>query len=134
MGIMDKFRLDGEVAVVTGAGKGIGRAIAMGLAEAGADVALASRTQTDLEDVAEEIRALGRRAMPLATDATDFDALEKLAGQTIEELGKLSIWVNNAGGIPDGTPRYPLFATLDERQTLETLDGYAELMEWAREL
>ena len=103
---MDNFRLDGQVAVVTGAGKGIGRAIAIGLAEAGADVALASRTQTDLDAVAEEIRALGRRALPLATDATDMAALERLADQTISKLGKLTIWVNNAGGIPDGTPRY----------------------------
>lgn len=106
MGIMDRFRLDGEVAVVTGAGKGIGRAIAIALAEAGADVALASRTQTDLDAVATEITALGRRALPLATDATDARALERLAERTIATLGNLTIWVNNAGGIPDGTPRY----------------------------
>ena len=106
MGILDNFRLDGEVAVVTGAGKGIGRAIAIGLAEAGADVAVASRTQADLDDVAKEIEALGRRAWPLATDATDMDALSKLAEETVAKLGKLSIWVNNAGGIPDGSPRY----------------------------
>lgn len=106
MGVLDRFRLDGEVAVVTGAGKGIGRAIAIALAEAGADVALASRTQSDLDAVAAEITALGRRALPLATDATDADALERLAAQTVATLGKLTIWVNNAGGIPDATPRY----------------------------
>jgi 7-alpha-hydroxysteroid dehydrogenase len=106
MGILDRFRLDGEVAVVTGAGKGIGRAIAIGLAEAGADVAVASRTQSDLDNVASEIEALGRRAFPLATDATDFAALERLADETIAQFGKMTIWVNNAGGIPDGTPRY----------------------------
>lgn len=92
--------------MVTGAGKGIGRAIAVGLAEAGADVAVASRTQADLESVAAEITALGRRALPLATDATDMAALEHLAEQAVSRLGKLTIWVNNAGGIPDGTPRY----------------------------
>lgn len=106
MGSLDRFRLDGEVAVVTGAGKGIGRAIAIALAEAGADVAVASRTQTDLDSVAAEITALGRRALPLATDATDAAALERLAEHTIAKLGKLTVWVNNAGGIPDGTPRY----------------------------
>ncbi len=106
MGILDQFRLDGEVAVVTGAGKGIGRAIAIGLAEAGADVAIASRTQADLDNVAAEIEALGRRALPLATDATDMQALTQLAEETVAKLGKLSIWVNNAGGIPDGSPRY----------------------------
>jgi 7-alpha-hydroxysteroid dehydrogenase len=106
MGILDAFKLDGEVAVVTGAGKGIGRAIAIALAEAGADVALASRTQSDLDDVAREIESLGRKALPLATDATDIDALTRLAEETVAQLGKLTIWVNNAGGIPDGSPRY----------------------------
>ncbi len=106
MSILDRFRLDGQVAVVTGAGKGIGRAIAIGLAEAGADVALAARTQTDLDEVADAIRKLGRRALPLATDATSPVALEALAAATVAELGGLTIWVNNAGGIPDATPRY----------------------------
>lgn len=106
MGILDRFRLDGEVAVVTGAGKGIGRAIALGLAQAGADVALASRTQSDLDGVADEIRVLGRRALPMVTDATSHGDLDRLADATVRQFGKLTIWVNNAGGIPDGTPRY----------------------------
>ena len=106
MNILEKFRLEGQVAVVTGAGKGIGRAVAIGLAQAGAHVALASRTQSDLDQVAEEIRSLGRGALALATDVTDREMLDKLAQQTVEELGALSIWVNNAGGIPDAVPRY----------------------------
>ncbi|WP_296680490.1 SDR family NAD(P)-dependent oxidoreductase [Novosphingobium sp.] len=106
MGILDTFRLDGQVAVVTGAGKGIGRAIAIALAEAGADVAVAARTQADLDSVADDIRACGRRALALATDATDRAALDRLAEGAAATLGPLTIWVNNAGGIPDGTPRY----------------------------
>ncbi len=106
MGILDQYKLDGEVAVVTGAGKGIGRAIALGLAEAGADVAIAARSADDLEKVAGEIRALGRRAIAVPTDVTSRAALENLANRAVEELGRLTIWVSNAGGLPDGTPRY----------------------------
>ena len=106
MSILDTFRLDGQIAVVTGAGKGIGRAIAIGLAEAGADVAIGARTAADLEAVAQEIRARGRRALAVPTDATSMTALEALAERTAQELGPIGIWVSNAGGIPDGTPRY----------------------------
>ncbi len=106
MSLLDAFRLDGQIAVVTGAGKGIGRAIALGLAQAGADVAIGARTASDLEKVAAEIRALGRRALAIPTDATSKAALEHLAQKTTEELGPIGIWVSNAGGIPDGTPRY----------------------------
>ncbi len=106
MSIMDRFSLTGQVAVVTGAGKGIGRAIAIGFAEAGADVAVAARTAADIENVAAEIRARGRRALAVPTDATSMADLETLARRTSDELGAITIWVNNAGGIPDGTPRY----------------------------
>ena len=100
------FDLSGRVAVVTGAGKGFGRGIALCLARAGADVALAARTATEIESVATEVRALGRRAIAVPTDVTDAAQLERLAEQAVNSLGGLHIWVSNAGGLPDATPRY----------------------------
>lgn len=96
--ILDRFRLDDRVAIVTGAGQGIGRGIALGLAEAGAHVAVAARTRSDLEDVAEAIEGRGRRALVVPTDVMDTAALETLTDETVATLGRLDILVNNAGG------------------------------------
>ncbi|MEL6890728.1 MAG: glucose 1-dehydrogenase [Actinomycetota bacterium] len=103
--LLDRFRLDGRTALVTGAGKGIGRGIAMGLAEAGCDVVVTARTQSDIDEVADEIRALGRLALPLAGDITDVGFVESLADAVVGEMGELDIWVSNAGGADDRTPR-----------------------------
>jgi NAD(P)-dependent dehydrogenase (short-subunit alcohol dehydrogenase family) len=92
------FSLEGKVAVVTGASRGIGRAIAIGFAEAGADVAVAARTESDLETLVKEIDTAGRRAIAVPTDVTQRDQLENLFTRTIDELGGLDILVNNAGG------------------------------------
>ena len=100
------FDLTDRVAVVTGGGKGIGRGIVLALARAGADVAIAARTAADIEDVANEVRALGRAAIAVPTDVTSSDQLERLAAQATSELGPIDIWVSNAGGLPDATPRY----------------------------
>lgn len=100
------FRLDDRIAVVTGAGKGIGRGIALCLAQAGAKVALASRTQADLASLVNEIEDCGSQALAVPTDVTDSDSLQNLAYSTVTHLGTPSIWVNNAGGLPDATPRY----------------------------
>ena len=102
---MDAFRLDGKVAVVTGAGKGIGRGIALCLAEAGADLVLGARTRSDLEEVAAAVQARGRRAAYVPVDVTLGEQLDLLVAAA-KDLGGLDIWVNNAGGLPDATPRY----------------------------
>lgn len=98
--ILDRFRLGGQVAVVTGAGRGIGRAIALAYAEAGADVVCAARTPADIEATAEQIRALGQRALPVPCDVLERAQLEHLVDASLDEFGKVDILVNNAGGFP----------------------------------
>ncbi len=105
--ILDEFRLDGRVAIVTGAGKGIGAGCARALAEAGADVVCAARTQADIDAVAADVRALGRRALAVATDVMVTEQLDALVAATVAEFGRVDILVNNAGG---SLPR-PFLAT-----------------------
>ncbi len=102
---MNPYRLEGKVAVVTGGGKGIGRGIALCLAEAGADVVVCARTAADVKSVAAEVEALGRRAIAISADVTQEDQV-RMAAEAAKELGGPHIWVNNAGGLPDATPRY----------------------------
>jgi NAD(P)-dependent dehydrogenase (short-subunit alcohol dehydrogenase family) len=87
----------GRRAVVTGAGRGIGRAIALALGTAGADVAVSARGRAELEQVAEEVHALGRRALALPCDVTDAVAVARMAAETLDGLGGIDILVNNAG-------------------------------------
>lgn len=95
---MSIFSLEGKIAYVTGASRGIGRAIGIGLAQHGADVALAARSVEGLEETAALVRAAGRRALVVECDVTDTAAVEASVARTIEELGGLDIVVNNAGG------------------------------------
>lgn len=92
------FNLDGQVAIVTGGGTGIGRATALVLAEHGAAVVLASRKQENLERVAGEVRERNRRALVIPTDVRDADACAALVASTLEEFGQLDVLVNNSGG------------------------------------
>lgn len=91
------FSLEGKVAVVTGAGRGLGRTMALALAAAGADVVCSARSSDEIESAAEEIRALGRRALAIPADITVPDACEHLAAAAEEGLGPVDILVNNAG-------------------------------------
>jgi 2-deoxy-D-gluconate 3-dehydrogenase len=92
------FDLSGRNALVTGASRGIGQVIAVALAGAGADVALVARTEDGLADTAEQVDALGRRAVILPTDVTDQESVAATVAAAIEQLGWLDIVVNNAGG------------------------------------
>jgi 7-alpha-hydroxysteroid dehydrogenase len=105
--ILDRFRVTGQVAVVTGAGRGIGAATAIALAQAGADVLISARTQDQLAKVAREIEAAGQRAVVVPADLSDLDAAAGLAGAAVEAFGRLDIVVNNVGG---AMPR-PFLAT-----------------------
>jgi len=92
------MQLEGKAALVTGAGRGLGRSIALAYAQEGADVAIISRTPTELEQVAEEIRALGRRGLAITADLTDSQQTHRAVQEAIDGLGRLDILVNNAGG------------------------------------
>ena len=96
--ILDDFRLDGRVAVVTGAGQGIGRGIALGLAEAGATVVVGARTMADLDDVVARIEQAGGSALAVVTDVLVQDQRRRLIASAVEEFGRLDVLVNNAGG------------------------------------
>ncbi len=96
--VLDRFRVDGKVAVVTGAGRGIGAGTALALAEAGADVVLSARSADQLEQVARKVEAFGRRAYVVPADAMDLEAVAALADHAYDELGRLDLVVNNVGG------------------------------------
>ncbi len=98
MPILDRFRLDDKVALVTGGGRGIGRATALALAENGADIALAARSLDQLELVAEDIRKLGRRALVVECNAAKTENLETFVEKAMEEFGRIDILINNVGG------------------------------------
>ena len=102
------FDLHGRVAVVTGASAGLGRQMALALARQGADVAVLARRADKLNEVAEEIRATGAKALPVVCDVTDLEQIKAAVKATVDEFGKVDILVNNAGrGFPGKLEEYP---------------------------
>ncbi len=91
------FRLDGQVALVTGAARGLGRASALALAQAGADVALGLRNASTGQPVVDEIAAVGRRALPLQMDVTRLPEIRAAVDRTLDHFGRIDVLVNNAG-------------------------------------
>lgn len=98
------FSLEGQIALITGGSRGIGRSAALGFARAGADVAVASRKLPDLEKVAEEVRALGRKSVAIAAHAGKIDGIDALVAEVTEQFGRIDILVNNAGTSPALSP------------------------------
>ncbi len=99
MNIDELFRLDGKVAVVTGASRGLGQAMAVGLAEAGADIVVASTNATNLTDTVQAIRQLGRKVLPLTCNVADAADVTAAVKSTLDEFGTIDILLNNAGTI-----------------------------------
>ncbi|MEI7747078.1 MAG: SDR family oxidoreductase [Actinomycetota bacterium] len=109
--ILDRFKIEGQVAIVTGAGRGIGAGSAVALAECGADVVIAARTTSQLEETAAAVEAVGRRAHIVTCDLSDLDAVAGLAQAAKDTFGRIDILVNNVGGtmprpLLDTSPRF----------------------------
>jgi 7-alpha-hydroxysteroid dehydrogenase len=100
--ILDRFRLDGRVAIVTGAGRGIGAASAVALAEAGADVVVSARTEEQLKETARQVEAAGRQAHIVVADLNEIDQVRALAAAAKDAFGRLDVVVNNAAVIRNG--------------------------------
>jgi NAD(P)-dependent dehydrogenase (short-subunit alcohol dehydrogenase family) len=105
---MKEFRLNGKVAIVTGAGRGIGKAIALTLAEAGADIVAAARTQREIEETAAEVGQLGKTCLAIPTDITKSSDIQQMVEATIEKFGRIDILVSQAGRAGAHKPLVPL--------------------------
>ncbi len=96
--ILDEFSLHGKVAIITGAGRGIGHGIAVAFAEAGADIVCCARTADQIEATAAQARTFGRKALAMAGDVTDTQQVDRIVNRALEEFGRIDVLVNNAGG------------------------------------
>src|SRR5262245_55413088 len=98
--LLDRFRMEGKVAIVTGAGRGIGRGAAVAFAEQGAHVVCAARTQAQIDETADLARKAGGRAIAVPCDVTERAQLENVVDAAKKEYGRIDVLVNNAGGYP----------------------------------
>lgn len=117
--ILDRFKLEGKTALITGAGKGIGARIATVFAEMGANVVCVARTQSDVDKVASNVNALGAEALAISCDVTDESALTELVSQVETTFGRLDILVNNAGAPGKG---YGSLKKVDKARFEHTID------------
>jgi NAD(P)-dependent dehydrogenase (short-subunit alcohol dehydrogenase family) len=112
--VLERLRLDGKVAIVTGGGTGLGKAMALAMAGAGADVVVSARREAPIEAVAEQIAAKGRRGMAIKADVTDSAQVQVMVERVLAEFGKIDILINNAGGGGGAAPGRTLFDITDE--------------------
>ena len=119
--MLESLRLDGRRVILTGAGRGLGRQMALHLADAGADIVCAARTPQQIETVAEEIRSRGRRALTIPTDVTDSRQVDALVDQTVAEWGGFDVFIANAGGGgASAGKRVNQISDADWRDTIDT--------------
>lgn len=117
MSVLEKVKLTGKVALVTGGGKNLGKVIAVALAEAGADVVVTSRTLSEVEETAEEIRGKGRRALAISMDVTNSAQVEGVVQKIVSEFGRIDILVNNAA-----TRCYKSILDMSEKEWRDVID------------
>jgi len=104
MSVLDRFRLDGKRLFITGGSRGLGREMALAIADAGADVILVGRDVASLQKTADDIRQLGREAIPLPADMNDMAACEAVCERAVAEHGPIDILINNVGGRRENIP------------------------------
>src|SRR5207247_11381763 len=102
MAVLDKVRLAGRVAIVTGGGRGLGRAMATALAEAGADIVATARTESQIEETAGLVRDMGRRCLAVRCDVRDSESVKAMVDSALGDFGKIGILVKSAGGAAEG--------------------------------
>lgn len=118
MSLLDKMSLEGKVAIVTGGGRGLGREMCLYMARAGADIVCTARTMSEIEAVAEEVRALGRRALAIRADVTVPKQIQAMVDQSIKDLGHVDIMISNAGGGGSSKPIWDTDIEKDMRPAL----------------